>query len=295
MNYLTHLRITARSFLVLFALGFFAICESVRAVVPPPDGGYPGFNTAEGQNALFNLTTGVANAAIGWFSLGSNTDGSFNTAVGAGTLLFNIGNQTTGEGTLNTAVGTVALLSNTAGSSNTAVGSQALFSNTEGILNTADGRRALFMNITGSRNTATGVGALSSNTEGDDNTAIGVNALLFNISGDNNTALGRSAGSDIHGSGNVCIGQGVSGEDGVDNSTYIRNVNTTQQSPGEGIAFVTVRLSDSRLGHQPIVMRSASSELQKTVEDLKSTVARQEATIAQLKKAMEVVTARLND
>src|SRR4030095_12600348 len=42
------------------ALGFFAISESARAVVPPPDGGYPGFNTAEGQNALFNLTTGIA-------------------------------------------------------------------------------------------------------------------------------------------------------------------------------------------------------------------------------------------
>jgi hypothetical protein len=32
----------------------------VQAVVPPPDGGYPNFNTAEGQNALFSLTTGAA-------------------------------------------------------------------------------------------------------------------------------------------------------------------------------------------------------------------------------------------
>ena len=58
-----------------------------QAVVPPPDGGYPDFNTAEGQNALFSLTSGVGNAAVGWYSLFSNTDGSFNTAVGAGTLL----------------------------------------------------------------------------------------------------------------------------------------------------------------------------------------------------------------
>ena len=29
-----------------------------RAVTPEPDGGYPGFNTAEGDNALFSLTTG---------------------------------------------------------------------------------------------------------------------------------------------------------------------------------------------------------------------------------------------
>jgi uncharacterized coiled-coil protein SlyX len=42
-------------------------------------------------------------------------------------------------------------------------------------------------------------------------------------------------------------------------------------------------------------MRSASSELQKTVEELKSTVARQEAIIAQQRKGMEVLTARLHD
>ena len=46
-------------------------------------------------------------------------------------------------------------------------------------------------------------------------------------------------------------------------STYIRNVNTTEQSPADDVAFVTVRLSDGRLGHQPTVMRRASSELQK--------------------------------
>jgi len=44
--------------------------------MPPPDGGYAGFNTAEGQNALFGLTTGVANTGVGWYSLWSNTDGS---------------------------------------------------------------------------------------------------------------------------------------------------------------------------------------------------------------------------
>ena len=78
---------------VVFALAWFAIAPLVRAVIPAPDGGYPGFNTAEGQNALFNLTTGVGNTAVGWFSLWSDTDGSYNTAVGAGTLLFNVGNQ----------------------------------------------------------------------------------------------------------------------------------------------------------------------------------------------------------
>jgi hypothetical protein len=284
MNPLIQLKTTAPLLIALTLLGS-ALLPKAQAVVPPPDGGYPGFTTAEGQNALFSLTSGAANTGVGWHSLFSNTEGSFNTGLGAGTLLFNVGDSAAQEGIENTAVGAAALLFNTTGADNTAVGAaallnnttgdsntangvQALSSNTEGILNTADGRRALLMNTTGSRNTATGLGALSSNTEGDDNTAVGVNALLFNVSGDKNTALGRSAGVDINGSGNVCIGQGVLGEAGVDDSTYIRNVNTTEQSPAEGVVFVTVRLSDGRLGYQPSVMRSAGSELQKTVEVL---------------------------
>jgi hypothetical protein len=46
----------------------------------------------------------------------------------------------------------------------------------------------------------------------------------------------------------VCIGEGVLGEAGVNDSTYIRNVNTTVQSGG-GFDTVTVRLADGRLGH----------------------------------------------
>jgi len=70
--------------LIALALGSFALAERVQAVNPPPDGGYPGFTTAEGQNALFSLTTGSANTAVGWFALWSNAEGSFNTATGAG-------------------------------------------------------------------------------------------------------------------------------------------------------------------------------------------------------------------
>src|SRR5215216_2736024 len=55
-------------------------------VVPPPDGGYPGGNTAEGQAALLSLTTGTHNPAVGWSSLRSDATGNFNTGVGAGTL-----------------------------------------------------------------------------------------------------------------------------------------------------------------------------------------------------------------
>ena len=109
--------------LILVALGCFALLPKAQAVVPPPDGGYPNFTTAEGTNALKNLTTGAANTAIGWYSLFSDTSGGFNTALGAGTLLFNNADS-------NTAVGTAALLLNTTGGFNTAVGTTALLNNT---------------------------------------------------------------------------------------------------------------------------------------------------------------------
>src|SRR5205823_9252915 len=81
----------------------------LQAVTPPPDGGYPGGNTAEGQNALLSRTTGGFNTAVGWFSLKSLTTGSYNTGVGAGTLVLNAGDE-------NTATGVGALLLNTTGS-----------------------------------------------------------------------------------------------------------------------------------------------------------------------------------
>src|ERR1700757_5202219 len=106
---------------ITLAVVWIGLLSNEPAVVPAPDGGYPGFTTAEGTNALQNLTTGVGNTAAGWYSLFTNTSGSYNTGVGAGTLLFNIGDPQ-GAGSQNTAIGTAALLFNTAGSSNTAVG-----------------------------------------------------------------------------------------------------------------------------------------------------------------------------
>src|SRR4030095_8342440 len=111
--------------LITLIAACFALLPKAQAVNPAPDGGYPGFNTAEGTNALKNLTTGVGNTAVGWFSLWSDTDGSFNTGVGAGTLVLNGGNQSTGDGVDNTAVGAVALFLNTTGSDNTAIGTAA--------------------------------------------------------------------------------------------------------------------------------------------------------------------------
>jgi Chaperone of endosialidase len=164
-------------------LACFGFLPGAQPVVPAPDGGYPGFNTAEGQNALFSLTTGAANTAVGWYSLFSNTDGSFNTALGAGTLLFNVGNQNTGEGLQNTAVGTAALLFNTTGDRNTATGTSALLNNTSGFANTAVGEGALGNNATGFNNTAIGGAAGVNQTTGSGNVYIGTN--MRGVAGEN--------------------------------------------------------------------------------------------------------------
>jgi hypothetical protein len=75
----------------------FGLLLKLQAVNPPRDGGYPGGNTAEGQNALLNLTTGTYNTAVGFLSL-SNTNSDFNTGVGAGTLLASSGSDNTAIG-----------------------------------------------------------------------------------------------------------------------------------------------------------------------------------------------------
>jgi hypothetical protein len=184
-----------------FALVFFALPQMTQAVSPPPDGGYPGGNTAEGQSALFGLTTGAYNTAVGFLSLVSNSTGNFNTGTGAGALLTNTADN-------NTSIGAGALLSNTTGPANTATGSFALFSNTTGQNNTAIGFEALFSNTIGPFNTATGSSALLNNTTGDDNTADGAGALSTNSTGVGNVASGASAlGSNTTGSFNTAVGE----------------------------------------------------------------------------------------
>jgi hypothetical protein len=219
MNPLIQFKTITSPLLITFTLVGFALLPRVQAVVPPPDGGYPGFNTAEGTNALFNLTTGSANTAVGWFSLFSNTDGSFNTAAGAGALLFNTANQ-------NTAFGTAALLFNTTGQANTGVGSAALLNNTTGDGNTATGARALTSNTIGSQNTANGTGALQLNTEGDNNTANGTSALILNTTGGQNTAVGSGALFGNNSSDNTAVGfQSL-----FSNTTGIQNTATGAQA-----------------------------------------------------------------
>ena len=201
---------------ILIGIVCIGLLPIAQAVVPPPDGGYPNFNTAEGQKALFSLTSGSGNTAVGWFSLESVTTGSLNTATGAGSLLLNtIATGNTADGALalfsnstgneNTANGGQALFSNTIGDHNVANGFQALYNNTQGFQNTATGCFALWSNTTGVANTADGHQALVNNTEGYWNTVAGNNGL-FNSTGDLNTALGYAAADFTTGNNNIVIG-----------------------------------------------------------------------------------------
>jgi hypothetical protein len=229
-----------RSLLTTLAFVCFALLPGAQAVVPAPDGGYPGGNTAEGQNALLSLTSGIYNTTVGIYSALSLTDGNFCTGVGAGALLANTADSNTATGARallsnttasgNTANGTFALFSNTTGVENVAVGFEALFNNTTiggnfGRDNTAVGYQALLSNTIGPFNTAHGSQTLFSNTTGSQNTATGAGALFNNDTGNNNTALGFQAGLQQHsGSGNVYIGAGMLGVAGENNACYIASI-----------------------------------------------------------------------
>ena len=156
----------------------------MRALNPPPDGGYPEGNTAEGQAALFSLTTGVAHTAVGWLSLNNVDIGKLKTAIGAGTLIGNTADQ------------------------NTATGAGALFNTSTGGNNTANGAFALFYNLEGGDNTAIGIAALSSNTTGNNNVALGSGAGASATTGSNNVYIGA-------------VMQGVAGES---DACYIKSI-----------------------------------------------------------------------
>ena len=251
MNSLTQFKkISILPFLI--ALMLVALAQNTQAVSPPPDGGYPGFTTAEGTNALNFLTTGAGNTGVGWRSLFSNTTSNFNTGVGAGTLVLNTGDS-------NTAVGAAALLLNTTGNNNTAsgagalsfstgddntaIGYQALDNNTTGDNNTAIGFEVLFTNSAGSINTAIGSEALYFNT-GTANTAIGEGALIKNTTGNGNTALGAGSGGAVTTADNViCIGANGAN---VSNTTWIATVyGVMPQSPTTAPVIVSY---DGQLG-----------------------------------------------
>jgi hypothetical protein len=195
-------------------IAFVGSVTTAFAVIPPPDGGYPNQNTAEGEDALFSLTTGAANTALGHHALHDITDSSENTAIGSNALAV----STAGP---NTAVGGYALNFNTTGFDNTAVGDYSQYSTTTGHDNTSIGYKALEGNTTQNFNTAVGAYAQTQGN-GSDNVAIGLSALInggnqsvaigenaLNSYGNQNVAIGYQAFLSVGGNGNIGIGYEV--------------------------------------------------------------------------------------
>jgi hypothetical protein len=232
--------------MVLIAL--FGSPQNMRAVTPPRDGGYPGRNTAEGQDALFNLTTGSANTAIGYQSLHSVTTSSGNTAVGDLTLASS--NSINGVGS--TAVGDHALAMSDSPFANIAIGAYGLGINVTGNSNVGVGASIVILQETSMSPSETPLSAITRpdpitpplatrrslamsvglgtarlattpwtyNTAGHRNIAIGEGAMKLGDNGSENIGLGYFALYHNTGSYNTALGRSALRH----NSTGSRNV-----------------------------------------------------------------------
>ncbi len=167
----------------------------------------------DGNNTFIGINSGN-------FTMTGSTgaQGSYNTTIGAGTLLantlgsYNVANgyralYSNTEGVANTGIGYQALYLNTTGSNNTALGYQALLNSVSTSSNTAIGYQTLTANLLGTGNTAVGTQTLLSNTDGTGNTGVGYQVLMNNLTANNNTGFGSQAlYSNISGTGNVAVG-----------------------------------------------------------------------------------------
>ena len=283
---------------ILLVICSLAFLPQMQAVSPPPDGCYPNFTTAEGCNALQNLTSGAGNTGLGWYALFGTSTANFNTGVGAGTLVLNNNDS-------NTAVGTAALILNTAGTQNSALGTAALVNNDNGL-----------------NNTAVGAFAMQTNTNGSNNTAVG-NAALQNSTGDYLTAIGANAGTDpdivsnnvyisdpgFPGDENVLSIGGIAASGTDFENTYIGGIYGTEVNQGSALpVYVDTdgHLGTSLVNGSAKNLRTHSSKAtrpqasakefqkqQKRIADLESTVARLVATVKEQAAQIEKVSAQL--
>jgi hypothetical protein len=315
--------------LVLCCFGLWP-APKVFGVSPPPDGGYPRNNTAEGDSALFSLTTGADNTANGLAALYSDTTGGDNTANGDSALYHN----TTGDE--NTANGVAALYYNTTGSYNTANGNSALNYNTTGSFNTADGLAALYSNTTGSYNIALGFNAGFNLTTGSNNIDIGnlgVAAEAHTIRiGDANQTRTFIAGIGPAAFGGTAVYVNSDGQLGTRTSSarFKQDIHSMdkaseailalkpvtfrykQELDPQGIPQFGLVAEEVEKVNPDLVVRDAQGKVftvryeavnamllneflkeHRTVQELKSTAAKQEATIAQQQRDLQATIGKL--
>ncbi len=279
-------------------------------------------NTASGYEALFHNTTGLFNTANGSQALSSNTTGRSHTANGEGAL------QRNTTGIDNTATGSGALNHNTNGHGNTANGSEALVANTSGERNTAIGFDSLEKNTTGSFNVALGAGAGSGVTTANDVICIGRGVDGVNVSG--TCFIGNIRGVTTQNANALPVvidGAGQLGtvasserfkkdiaimEKASEGILSLRPVTFHYKTDGENtpqfgliaeeVAKVNPALVVPDKDGKPYTVRHDAVNAMllneflkehRTVQELKSNAAKQEATIAQQQKQIDALTAGL--
>jgi len=178
-----------------------------------------------------------------------------------------------------------------------ATGDHALFMNTAGGDNAADGRNALYSNATGGANTAAGSFALASNTTGNSNTAVGLQALNGTSTASDNIALGDRAGSNLTTTGNnIEIGnEAVTGDSNTirigrsvtqnavppHTATFVAGINGFDASAGQPVYI----LSTGQLGFGPSIIQ-ASAPAEKNSKGTSRAIARYEADNAKLRNEL---------
>lgn len=182
---------------------------------PTPASNTGSANIGIGADTLFDLSSGVGNLAIGFFSGSNLTTGTFNTAIGYRALitaatssnLIAIGNTAYENGTggdYHVGIGTESLrygrTSTTATDSSIGIGYRALrgsttAANNTGARNIAIGSQVMLVMTSGADNIGIGHLTLDAVTTGQTNVGIGNGALGSLTIGSNNTVLGHSAGA----------------------------------------------------------------------------------------------------
>jgi hypothetical protein len=284
------------------------------------------YNTANGFEALYYNTSGRHNTATGVSALENNTtingvSGNYNTANGFEALFSN----TTGH--RNTANGANALYFNTTGYYNTANGVNALYFNTTGAGNTAEGFQALYHN-TGLNNIGLGSNAGFNLTTGSGNVCIGYGVL--GVATESNTTRIKNVHSSVASARAVYvnadnkIGTLVSSRRFKDEIKPMDKASETilalkpvtfrykkEIEPNGAIMFGLIAEEVEKVDPD-LVTRNDKGEVEtvrydavnamllneflkehRTVQELRSTAAKQEATIAELKKDLRATVAEL--
>jgi endosialidase-like protein len=303
------------------AVGFGALFKNATAAGNTATGFYALFsnatgynNTADGNQALASNSSGFRNAAVGTYALYNHVLGNFNNAVGA----FALYSDTTGN--TNNAFGESALGRNTSGSDNTAVGDDALNENTTGNANIGLGSGAGHNLTTGSHNIDIGnfgepnesstirIGTQGTQTRtfvaGIWGTAVRGSAVVVNSSGQ----LGVAPSSARYKKEIKPMDKASEAILGLKPVTFhYRSDNTNTPQFGliaEEVAEVNPDLvvrDDNgeiytvRYDAVNAMLLNEFLKEHRTVEDLKSTLAKQEALIAQQQKGMEVLTAQFKE